>query len=46
MTLNPITVQSDITFADAAGKMYDKGIGNLIVIVNETPVGILTERES
>ncbi len=45
MTPNPITVQSDISFAEAATKMADKGIGNLIVIENEKPVGILTERE-
>jgi predicted transcriptional regulator len=45
MTSNPVTVQSDITFRDAAAKMADKGIGNLIVIENEKPVGILTERE-
>ncbi|MDP9287534.1 MAG: CBS domain-containing protein [Thermoproteota archaeon] len=45
MTPNPITVQSDITFTDAATKMAGKGIGNLIVVENERPVGILTERE-
>jgi predicted transcriptional regulator len=42
---NPITVLSDITFADAAAMMANKLIGNLVVIENEKPVGILTERE-
>jgi len=45
MTPNPITVLFDITFADAATMMANKRIGNLIVIENEKPVGILTERE-
>jgi predicted transcriptional regulator len=46
MTPNPIhTVLSDITFADAATMMAKKRIGNLVVIENEKPVGILTERE-
>src|SRR5215472_868060 len=45
MTHNPITVLSDITFAEAATMMTNKRIGNLVVIENEKPVGILTERE-
>jgi CBS domain-containing protein len=45
MTPNPIIVQSDITFTEAVTKMAGKGIGNLIVVENEKPVGILTERE-
>lgn len=45
MTPNPITVPSDITFTDAVTRMAGKGIGNLIVVENEKPVGILTERE-
>lgn len=45
MTPNPITVLSDITFADAATMMANKLIGNLVVVENEKPVGILTERE-
>jgi CBS domain-containing protein len=45
MTPNPITVLSDITFADAATMMANKRIGNLVVIENEKAVGILTERE-
>jgi signal-transduction protein with cAMP-binding, CBS, and nucleotidyltransferase domain len=42
MTPNPITVLSDITFADAATMMANKRIGNLVVIENEKPVGILS----
>ena len=45
MTPNPITVQSDITLVDAAATMTDKCIGNLIVIENKKPIGILTEKE-
>ena len=45
MTPNPIIVQSDITFTEAVTKMAGKGIGNLIIVENEKPVGILTERE-
>ncbi len=45
MTTNPITVPSDITFTDAVAKMTSNRIGNLIVVENEKPVGILTERE-
>ena len=45
MTPNPVTVLSDITFAEAATMLAIKRIGNLVVIENEKPVGILTERE-
>ena len=45
MTPNPATVLCDITFADAASLMANKRIGNLVVVENEKPVGILTERE-
>jgi len=45
MTPNPVTVLSDVTFADAATMMANKRIGNLVVIENKKPVGILTERE-
>ncbi|MGC1928247.1 MAG: CBS domain-containing protein [Candidatus Nitrosopolaris sp.] len=45
MTPNLITVQSNITFTDAATKMAGKEIGNLLVVENKNSVGILTERE-
>jgi predicted transcriptional regulator len=45
MTPNPITVPSDITFTDAVTRMAGKGFGNLIVVENEKPVGILTKRQ-
>ncbi|HET7285546.1 MAG TPA: CBS domain-containing protein [Nitrososphaeraceae archaeon] len=45
MTSNPITVQSDLTVTNAAAIMANNGIGNLIVIENRKPVGILSERE-
>ncbi|HET7389831.1 MAG TPA: CBS domain-containing protein [Nitrososphaeraceae archaeon] len=45
MTSNPITVQSDLTITNAAAIMANNGIGNLIVIENRKPVGILSERE-
>lgn len=45
MTTNPITVRSDITFTDAVARMTSNRIGNLIVVENEKPIGILTERE-
>jgi predicted transcriptional regulator len=45
MTSNPITVQSDLTVTNAAAIIANNGIGNLIVIENRKPVGILSERE-
>ncbi len=45
MTTNPITVSADVTFFDAVTKMYHNGIGNLIVIVDNRPVGLISERQ-
>ncbi|MGI0086438.1 MAG: CBS domain-containing protein [Nitrosotalea sp.] len=40
-----VTVDSTATVMDAAKKMDEKNIGCVIVIENERPVGILTERD-
>jgi len=45
MTPNPVTVQSEVTFPNAITIMASKRIGNLIVIENDKPAGLLTERE-
>jgi predicted transcriptional regulator len=45
MTKGPITADSSIAFPSAVGIMASKGIGNLIVLQNEKPIGLLTERE-
>ncbi len=39
------TASPDTSFADAISTMAAKNIGNLVVVENENPVGILTERE-
>lgn len=45
MTPNPITVASDASLPYAAKVMAIRGIGNLIVMENGKPIGLITERE-
>ena len=45
MTKNVVTIASDKTALDAAKLMAEKGISSLIVVKNENPEGIITERD-
>ena len=45
MTKNVITIDSNKTVAEAAALMSEKGIGDLIVMDGDTPIGIVTERD-
>jgi CBS domain-containing protein len=45
MTKNVVTISSDKTVAEAAALMSEKSIGDLVVVDDNTPVGIVTERD-
>ena len=45
MTENVVTIDPNKTVAEAAALMSEKGVGDLIVVDNDTPVGIVTERD-
>ncbi len=45
MSPKPITVNYNYDFSDSIQIMAEKGIGNLIVVKNRHPIGILTERQ-
>jgi CBS domain-containing protein len=46
MEVPPVTVSQDVTIDDAAGVMWDKNIGSVIVVDGTgSMVGILTERD-
>lgn len=45
MTKRTLTIDSQSTVFDAAELMSRKGVGDLIVVENEMPVGIVTERD-
>ena len=45
MSRNVITIAPEASMAEAAEIMGKKHIGSLIVVKNETPVGIVTERD-
>ena len=45
MTKNVVTIDSNKTVAEAAALMSEKSIGDLIVLEDNTPVGIITERD-
>ena len=45
MSPRPLTVKDNYGFSDSIQIMAEKGIGNLIVVKNRRPVGILTERQ-
>ena len=45
MTPTPITIPLNATAAEAANKMRDKDIGSLVVVENDKPIGIVTERD-
>jgi CBS domain-containing protein len=45
MTKNVVTIDADKTVAEAAALMSENDIGDLIVMDDNTPVGIVTERD-
>lgn len=45
MNKSVITISPDATVAEAAKLMADKNIGCVVVVENEKPVGIVTERD-
>jgi CBS domain-containing protein len=45
MTRNPITVDIDTKISEAAKQMFELDVGSIIVMENNNPVGILTERD-
>jgi CBS domain-containing protein len=45
MTPYPISVKPEVSFQTVVNFMAERGIGNLVVSENATPIGILTERE-
>jgi len=45
MTRDPITATPEMTVDRAAAIMRDKGVGSLIVVRDDTAIGILTERD-
>ena len=45
MKENVISLESDMTVKDAAVKMKEKNVGCVIVTKQDTPVGIITERD-
>jgi len=45
MTKNVVTIDPNKTIAEAAALMSEKGIGDLIVMDDNTPIGIVTERD-
>jgi CBS domain-containing protein len=45
MTTTVITVESNKTVTEAAALMAEKDVGNLIVMEDNTPIGIVTERD-
>lgn len=45
MSTNPSTISTDATIAEAASVMSAKSIGSLIVLEDERPSGIVTERD-
>jgi CBS domain-containing protein len=45
MTKNVVTIDANKTIVEAAALMSEKDIGDLIVMDDNTPVGIVTERD-
>jgi len=45
MTKNVVTIDANKTVVEAAALMSEKDIGDLIVMDDNTPVGIVTERD-
>lgn len=45
MTTTPITISADATVAEAAALIRDKHVGSLVVMTDNRPAGIVTERD-
>ncbi len=45
MSAPPVTAVPSETLANASGRMRDRGVGSVIVVDGERPIGILTERD-
>ena len=45
MSAPPVTAVPSETLADASSRMRDRGVGSVIVVDGERPIGILTERD-
>jgi len=45
MTKNVITVDASVTVNQAAKMMEDTNVGSIIITENNTPVGIITDRD-
>lgn len=45
MTANPVTISPDTTVAEAAKRMRDEGIGDVLVLEGDELRGILTDRD-
>ncbi len=45
MVMNPVTISPRTPIVDAARKMRENRIGSLILVDNNKPVGIITERD-
>jgi CBS domain-containing protein len=45
MTRNPITVDINTKISEAASQMFELDVGSIIVMENNNPVGMLTERD-
>jgi CBS domain-containing protein len=45
MTTSPVTISADATVSEAAEIMRDKEVGSLVVLEDDRPTGIVTERD-
>jgi len=45
MSKSPVTVRTEVSVAEAARLMRDRGVGSLVVLDGDAPVGIVTERD-
>ncbi|WP_235728461.1 CBS domain-containing protein [Halosimplex carlsbadense] len=46
MTADVVTVDIDASLDDAVGKLLGEGVGSVVVIDGETPMGIVTETDA
>lgn len=46
MTSSVVTIESDKTLQEAVGKMLDERVGSVVVVDDDTPVGMITETDA
>lgn len=46
MTTEVIKVETDSTLREAVGKMLRNGVGSVVVVDDDTPTGIITEKDA